>query len=140
MPHHSFYYYLILINVIYFIMTAVLGLTLILLAWAAYRKFFAHMKAVVLLRTRLSSLFHSFIDHPYTSHGAIITFILCGITGAMVDVDHVPELLLSLMGVSIQGRLLHSTFFIIACVGCIYYGNLLYRYLKQGKDGSHSQG
>lgn len=129
MTHYSFY-----ASMIYIIVSALFGLTLVLLAWAAYRWYFARTRAAMLIRPRFSAQYHAFIENQYTRHGALITFILCGIVGAMVDVDHIPELLLSLVGVSIWGRMFHSTFLILGCLGCAYYGYLLYQDLKRHKD------
>jgi hypothetical protein len=63
----------------------------------------------------------------YSRHGAVYTFVLCGIAGALVDIDHIPKILYLLMGGSrkITGRMLHPIFFLIACCVCIYFGALL---------------
>lgn len=65
----------------------------------------------------------------YGRHGAVFTFVLCGIAGALVDIDHIPKLLYLIMcGLRrMKGRSLHPVFFLLACCVCIYFGVLLYR-------------
>ena len=138
MPHQNYYYYILLFNIIFFIVTAIFGLTMFLLAWVAYHGYFVRTKTGTIIRSRLRVFVKAFIENQYTRYNALFTFLLCGIIGAAVDIDHIPEVLISLIGGSIEGRLLHSTFLIIACLGCAYYGNLLYREFKRNKDGLQS--
>ena len=63
----------------------------------------------------------------YSRHGAVYTFVLCGIAGALVDIDHIPKVLYMLMGGwrYMNGRPLHLIFFFIACCVCLCFGALL---------------
>lgn len=63
----------------------------------------------------------------YRRHGAIYTFILCGIAGALVDIDHILKIFYLLMGGwgNMDGRPLHPVFFLIAFAVCLCFGTLL---------------
>lgn len=70
-----------------------------------------------------------FRDVCYGRHRALFTFILCGIVGVLVDIDHIPALLFELIRHRpFPGRILHPLFLLIGCIGCAYFGGLLYRY------------
>ena len=64
----------------------------------------------------------------YLHHSVIYIFILCGIAGMLVDIDHLPKILYLLMGGQgdVSGRPLHPLFFLIASCICIYIGVKLF--------------
>jgi cytochrome b subunit of formate dehydrogenase len=67
------------------------------------------------------------IKKGYLDHGVLYIFVICGITGMLVDIDHLPKLLDMLMGGQgyPNGRTLHPLFFLIALGVCILCGKRL---------------
>lgn len=57
---------------------------------------------------------------------ALHTGVLCGLTGILPDLDHLPFYL----GLLAEGRPLHPAFLLLSCAGITYAGGLLaYRVL-----------